>query len=487
MRKIYLEFLTSEKLGIVEEDGVTKEIVLDRPEQKSMVGNIYIGKVTNVAKSLQAAFVSYGEGKTGFLARKELPEARKHREKPIESLLTDGQEIIVQVTKEAYQEKGAVLTANITFPGIHLVYLPYGGYVAVSKKIDQAQSLEWKKKLSSRMQEEEGAIIRTSAAGISSTQLDQEFEQLRASWRELERKNNKTAALSLLFEDRLIPDRLLRKYAGQGIEAVVCDEPEAARSVRKNFPLLSDAVSWKSKWESELPEGINQLLEKSLNPYVQVPGGAEIIVEQTEAMAVIDVNSRFYLRKTTKHATSLQVNLAAVTVIAREIRRRNLSGMIVIDFITMQSDTERKQVLDAMKKELQQDPVRTETFGFTAMGLLEMTRKRELPSIYSTLSGEKTNKKPELSSRTKAYQLERELFLRLRHDSEAILLDVHPEVYEAFRAVLPMSRLVEKMNQTVYSRVTGETDSYHFRLEGTSELVNAYIQSKSDEVIDKLF
>lgn len=487
MRKIYLQTLTTEQLGIVEEGNKLTEVIFDRPEQQTETGNIYLGKVTNVEKSLQAVFISYGGEKMGFLNKKELPQAQNKPDKPIESLVTEGQSLIVQVIKEAYQQKGAVLTANITLPGNHVVYLPYGGYLAVSKKLNNNTSQDLKNRFSDFLQEKEGGIIRTSAATISDVKLEQEFKQLRQEWKELKNKSINASPPALLWEDELLPGRLIKKYVSHGIDQIICDDPSVARLIRSKFSDLKDKVFWHDDWEEKLPFGITQLIDQLVNPYVTVPGGAELVIEQTEAMAVIDVNSRHQGKKMTKNETALQVNTAVVPELVRQVRLRNLSGMILVDFITMKTESDRKKILRLLRQEVKKDMARIEIHGFTALGLLELTRKREAPPISLLLTEEKKRSKLRISALSKAYQLERDLIFRSRHNSEAIVIEINPAVYQALQSFLNSSRLLELKTQNVYSRVTEEIEGYEFRMEGTTSLVENYIQSKYSSNVDKLF
>lgn len=484
MREIYLQTLPSEKIGLVVEEGKIQEMMIERPEQKAETGNIYLGKIINIEKSLQAAFISYGGEKKGFLVKKELPQSRENPDKPIERLVTEGQPIIVQVIKEAYQQKGAFLTANVTLPGTHMVYLPYSGYIAVSKKLSMQKREMFQQTFSALVNGKEGAIIRTSADSSSLTEIETELQQLREVWLELERKAKHASPPSLLWQDNLIPDRLLQKYGALGIYNIYCDEPATAARLRQTIP---DRVEWKKDIESQLPITISQLMDQVRNPYVSIPGGAEIVVEQTEAMAVIDVNSKSQVNKISKNETALQVNKSAIPEIVRQIRLRNISGMIIIDFINMKSEADRKLILKSMSLELKKDNIRTEIFGFTALGLFELTRKREHSPISAILVDSKKDKIPEMSRRTKAYQLERELITRLQHQSEALLVEINPAVYVIFKDILPASRLLEMKKQNVYSRITDETDSFIFRMEGTEQLVDEYISSKSSWQVDNLF
>lgn len=484
MRRFYLQTLTLEKVGLVEEEGRIKEMVVDRPEQKAETGNIYLGKITNIEKSLQAAFISYGGEKMGFLLKKELPQSRLHPDKPIERLVTEGQTIIVQVTKEAYQQKGAVLTANITLPGTHMVYLPYGGYVAVSKKLTYEKREDLKKVFTALLEDEEGVIARTSLASGSLDEAETELKRLRNMWLEVENSAQKKPVPSLLWEDRLMPDRLLQKYGTSEADTIVCDDSGMAAMLRQMYPAQ---VVWKKDWEADSSFSIRQMADQIRNPYVSLPGGAELVIEQTEAMAVIDVNSKSHVRKTTKNETAVQVNKGAIPEIVNQIRLRNLSGMIVIDFINMKKEADRKQIIKEMKLELKKDVVRTEIFGFTALGLFELTRKREYPPVTSLLTGEQTRNSLEISDHTKAYQLERELISRLNHDSEAILLEIHPAIHQILKKILPISRLFEMKKQKVYIRITDEVDGFSFRMEGTLQLVEEYIQSKTSWQVDNLF
>lgn len=220
MTSIYIQSLTTEKIGIILENNEVKELIIDRPEVNNNVGNIYKGRVLNIEKGLQAVFIDIGQSKPGFLQKSELPCAREKKGLPIESLIVEGQEIIVQVIKEAFGDKGPLLTANITLPGVYLIYLPYSAHVAVSKKLDENTRADLRLQIEKELAEGEGAIVRTSAHDSFISSVKSELAQLKSSWLDLLKKSKSVNTPSCVFHDKTIPDRLLRQYAANGLKGI---------------------------------------------------------------------------------------------------------------------------------------------------------------------------------------------------------------------------------------------------------------------------
>ncbi|WP_226036543.1 Rne/Rng family ribonuclease [Aquibacillus saliphilus] len=487
MVSIYIQTLSTEKIGIIEEENRVKELIIDRPTMTNQVGNIYLAKIITIEKGLQAAFVDFGDEKLGFLQRKEIPKARKDANKPIESVITEGQRILVQVEKEAYQTKGARLTANLTIPGINIVYLPYGNYVAVSKKLSEQMRLDLRKEIDSIRQDEEGAIVRTSAKDNPIDMTLNEFIHLRQQWKLLEEEIRKLSAPSCIFNDQTVPDRLIRKFSPVDVKEIYVDSSDEANRIRSNFPSLEGVVHWDRNFENRLSLSINQLIEQVANPTVQTESGVELIIEQTEAMTVIDINTAGFTGKRNKEQTFVNANVEAAIEVAKQLRFRNLSGIIIIDFIDMSSSFGKEKVIKALKKELVKDAVRTEVFGFTKLGLLEMTRKRESQTLPYLLLDSNQSENKKFSSMTRAYMLERELLQYQASQSEALYIEIAPNVYKTFIKEVALEKLKESIKQEIYIKINKSIEAYHIKLVGTTELITEHLSSISNDSIDKLF
>lgn len=486
MVAIVIQTLTSENTGIVLEDGKVKELLINRPGNTYQVGNIYVGKVTKVEKGLQAAFVEIGDERLGFLQRKELPKARENTKLGIEGIITEGQSLIVQIQKSAYGNKGARLTANITIPGTDLVYLPFGNYVACSKKLDDERRTELKSLVDEIRLGEEGAIIRTSAKGKAPQVLEEEYNNLRQRWKSMEKRALKQSAPSSIYVDDTISDRLVRRFPPTELEAIYVDTSLVANRIHSNYPELNDVIFLEKNVESKLPKPISQIMMDAVSPRVHAAKGVALHIDQTEALTAIDVNSASFMGKGNKEQTVVQANCYAAVAVAQQVRLRNLSGIIIIDFIGMKTQSQKQQVLQALKQELAKDSVRTEVYGFTQLGLVEMTRKREAPSVGEILAGDQKEGHPKLSSETFAFLLERELIGYYNSEIEALLIEVNPAVLDAFTHLVQVEKLRNYVSQEVYILKSSSVATYHIKLAGSKQLIVDQLSTISSDSIDKI-
>ncbi|MFC0522463.1 ribonuclease E/G [Pontibacillus salicampi] len=457
MKRIYIHTSSTEKWGIVMDGNRVEHVTIDRPDSKSQIGNLYKGRIVNIEPSLQAAFVDFGQPKLGFLRKNELPEARIDASLSMERLVHEGQSIVVQVTKDAFDQKGAQLTANVTVPGKHVVYLPFGNYHATSKKIDLERQKELKAHADEVTEEQEGILFRTSAATIEAASWQAELDYLRKWWTALYQSSVNQKPPKLLWEDKDIPFRLLRKYPDYAVEHIYVDEVREAKEIKQHMPRLHDKCSWQSDIEGLLPFTLAQLSRNLTSPIVTLDNGSEIRIDQTEAMVVIDINTAKFT-KHQKQQTVRKTNEEAAKEIAHQLKVRNLSGMIVIDFISMKKAGDRDRVIQTLKKALRNDPIRTEVFGFTALGLVEMTRKREGRSLPALLQEPVLEQEASLSPVTYAYQLERELLSYKRYDQSVIAMEVNTRVLEVFKEVIDLEHLKSTLYKAFYVLNNGTSD-----------------------------
>ncbi|QDP40740.1 ribonuclease E/G [Radiobacillus deserti] len=478
MATIYLYVQGTEHIGILAEKEEVQEIQIVRPDSSSKVGNIYVAKVVNVETSLQAAFIEYGGGKLGFLPKKEVPEARQQPDRPLRSILTEGQRIIVQVTKDAYQQKGAKLTANITVPGTHIVYLPFGEYIAVSRKLADEHRNVLREKGKKWIENREGAIFRTSSQVTDITTLEAEWKQLRRKWEELYKASQTSSVPSPLYTENPL-SKWIRKFQTNQLDAIYIDEVQAANRLKLELPSFASII----KWEKQFPISIslNPLYNRLSNPRVFTPHGVEIWIEQTEALTVIDVNSSTFTKGYSKEDTSFRTNQEAAREIAKQLRLRNISGIIMIDFLKMKAADQAK-LLQMFQLELRKDGIRTELYGFTKLGLLEMTRKRESDSIPSILGGDIHSPRT-FSMETYAYMMERELLVA---KEEALVVDVHPTVLHVFKEKI-MERIRGKISSAIYFRKNTQASGYDIIRSGSSQTINEFLASIPSDAIDKVF
>jgi ribonuclease G len=470
MLSLYLFFKGTEKVALAVEREQMMEVFLDRPGKTSKVGNMYKGIVRYVDKGLQAAFVDFGDERQGFLQRQEIPACKQNASLRIEQAIQEGQTLLVQVQKDAHGTKGAKLSAIITLPGQVLVYLPNGQYVAVSKKLPEERAEQWKTHFTELLDPEEGVIVRTEADQQSETALSEELQLLRNRWKEI--AANDSTPPAPIFHDALIPDQLLRRIPAGVIEEIIVDDGFAARQLRQQFPSFQEKIKWEKEAEMLLPQPLAVLWEQLISPVVHIDRGITLHIEQTEALTVIDVNSAGYKGHSDKQQTAVMVNQLAAKAIAREMRLRNLSGIILIDFVSMNRSDQQRAVLQTFRQALHQDSQRTEVYGFTKLGILEVSRKRERPSILNQLQ---KAVKPELSLESRCFQLERDL-LKAETDRSYVLSGKKAEIRRFVELTKRMA-----VSASVYVRYQ---DKAVFKLE---EIDEETVKRDGLESLDNLF
>lgn len=471
----------TEKMGLAFKNNQIIDLMLDRPDYPQSVGSIFLGKVSKIDQGLQAAFIDIGQERLGYLELKQIPQEQQQA-KRIASLIDQGQLIIVQVIKEAYQEKGARLTANVTIPGEAVVYLPFGNYVAVSKKLNTNQREQYKQLFIDACQQKEGVIVRTQAALLSIEQLIGQLEQLRKLWQEIEIIANSATKPKCLWYDHAVTDRFIRRLPHHSIKSIICDKVETANNLKKRFPGLSSVVKWQKDLLNQLPIPLEQLFQSLLDPVVNCRHGVTISIDQLEAATVIDVNSAGYTGKLDQYNFAFQVNKIAAEAIARQLRLRNLSGIILIDFIRMKKQRDQKAIIDMLSQHLKDDPIRTEVVGFTRLGLLELTRKREAPMHQLMLSQKTTQlNKPSLASLV--YQLER---LLMSMTDEAVVIHVTKAFKQHWQRLIQVDRLSRYVTCSVYFIETKGVEHYHLVRSGSSMMIDTYLAEKTPRNIDKI-
>ncbi|WP_112181484.1 MULTISPECIES: ribonuclease E/G [Paraliobacillus] len=485
MVSLYIHTQPTEKIAIAVENNQIKEFVIDRPNQPQLVDSIFVGKVSKIEKGLQAAFVDIGSEKLGFLQRKELPAARANPTKKLESLITEGERMIVQVTKDAYDTKGARLTANITIADQAIVYLPFGNYIALSKKLASNHVEEKKATIENIREEKEGAIVRTVAADLTSAELEQIFLHLRNRWALLEKQSKQLKVPSCLYYDAPVLDRFIRKFASEGIDHIYLDDPAIATELRERYNHLKAPITWEKQLEDQLPVTIEQLMKACVHPKVEASNGVSLYIEETEAMTIIDVNSGGFTGRNDKERTYLQANIYAAKEIATQVRLRNLSGIIILDFISMRNQSDKKKVLDVLREALDEDPIRSEVYGFTQLGLVEMTRKRAT-APHSKLISDKTEDHLTFSNMTYVYALERVLYGYLNTNVDAIIIDVNPKIYKLWLQHIDLNKIKKQLHQSVYMNQTKGVTSYQVKLAGSSSLIKDFLETNHHAIIDKV-
>lgn len=392
MEKEFLINVTpSETRMAVLEDGKLVELSKESHTAQRQVGNIYRGKVENVLPGMQAAFIDIGMEKNAFLFIDDLrSEAGDDVPASISDLLREGQEIIVQLVKEPMGNKGARVVTNLTIPGRYLVLMPTVDYIGVSRRIEDEKERERLKKIASHLKPKGmGLIIRTAAEGLGEEDLTADRDFLFNLWQKILKKAKKGPTPALLFHDHDLLYRVLRDLFTAEVDRLVIDDlatyEKALDLLGFLGPHLRNKVQLFTGHSLFSVYGVEQQIEEALRRKIWLESGAYLVFDQTEALTVVDVNTGKYTGSTCLEDTVLHTNLAAAKEIARQIRLRNIGGIIVIDFIDMCDEENRKQVLACLAQELQKDKVKTNILGFTSLGLLEMTRKKTRPSLREQL------------------------------------------------------------------------------------------------------
>jgi ribonuclease G len=383
--------------------GVVQELLIERAASRGLVGDVYMGRVSRVLPGMQSAFVDIGLDRAAFLHVADIWEQRKASEepaKPIEKILTEGQSILVQVIKDPIGTKGARLSTQVSIAGRLLVYLPQDPHIGISQRIEGEggrQMLRERLKELVPADEKGGFIMRTLAEAASDEELRADLDYLRHLWQVIRERSVASsagkagaAAPMRLYQDLSLAQRVLRDMVGADTGRVVVDS-------RENYQRLAAfADSYMPKVRGKLEHytgerpifdmyNVEPEIEKALSRRVELKSGGSLVIDQTEALTTVDVNTGGFVGSRNFDDTVFKTNLEAAQSIARQLRLRNLGGIIIVDFIDMQSDEHRAAVLDEFKRALARDHTRVTVNGFTALGLVEMTRKRTRESLAHVL------------------------------------------------------------------------------------------------------
>ncbi|MFB9803067.1 Rne/Rng family ribonuclease, partial [Streptomonospora salina] len=367
------------------EDDVLVEHYVDRATHKSYVGNVYLGRVQNVLPSMEAAFVDIGKGRNAVLYAGEVnwdASGMEGQPKRIESVLKSGQSVLVQVTKDPMGHKGARLTSQISLPGRYLVYVPDGSMTGISRKLPDKERARLKQILKKVMPENAGVIVRTAAEGASEEELERDINRLAKQWDSIKRKSRSASAPSLLNSEPDLTVRVVRDVFNEDFSSLVVAGDEAWDTVKDYVdyvaPHLAERLShWTDERDVFAAYRIDEQIAKALERKVWLPSGGSLIVDRTEAMTVVDVNTgKFTGQGGNLEETVTKNNLEAAEEIVRQLRLRDIGGIIVIDFIDMVLESNRDLVLRRLLECLSRDRTKHQVAEVTSLGLVQMTRKR---------------------------------------------------------------------------------------------------------------
>jgi ribonuclease G len=394
---ILINWAPQETRVAVIEQGAVQELHVERALERGLVGNVYLGKVARVLPGMQSAFVDIGLERAGFLHVGDLLSsiASRHGEAeagraeaalPIEKQVFEGQSIMVQVLKDPIGSKGARLTAQVSIAGRLLVYLPQDKHIGVSQKIPAQQREQLRQRLLALAGEAGGFILRTNAEDASDEELAEDIAYLCKTWAHIRERAVRLPPASLLHQDLSLAQRVLRDMASQSTQFIRIDSREQHQSLQTFAAQFMPAMVKKiALYTGERPifdlHNIDEEIARALGRRVELKSGAYLIIDQTEALTTIDVNTGGFVGARNFEETIFKTNLEAAQVIARQLRLRNLGGVMVVDFIDMARAEHREAVIEELKKQLARDRVKTTVNGFSQLGLLEMTRKRTRESL----------------------------------------------------------------------------------------------------------
>ncbi len=390
MEEILINVTPQETRVAIVAAGVVQELLIERAVSRGLVGNIYMGKVARVLPGMQSAFVEIGLTRAAFL---HVADIRDHKDQPIEKTLAEGQPILVQVVKDPIGSKGARLSTQVSIAGRLLVYLPKDPHIGISQKIeDENGRAALRERLRELLPADErgGYILRTLAETASEEELRADLAYLRHLWQTIHERSAGAEAPKLLYQDLSLAQRVLRDMVNVETARVLVDSRENFQKLAAFSERYMPQVRARLEhYSGERPlfdlYNVETEIERALSRRVELKSGGYLMIDQTEALTTIDVNTGGYVGSRNFDDTVFKTNLEAAQTIARQLRLRNLGGIIIVDFIDMDSAEHRNAVLEELRRAMARDRTRVTLNGFTALGLVEMTRKRTRESLAHVL------------------------------------------------------------------------------------------------------
>ena len=417
MKEIIINITSLEIRVATLEDGDLVDFLVEREQSRRLVGDIYLGKVNAIIPGIQAAFVDIGYDKAGFLHGSDLdgsmdafkdfdivqPRKRGGRRKdvrekktppPIEKVLTKGQQLLVQVTKESIGTKGPRLSSQVSLPGRFVVYLPNSNYLGVSRKIESRQERARLKGLISRTKPENTAIIaRTACAGVPPKQITSDIDYLHKLWLDVKKRSEEAVAPAIIHEEVGLLIGMVRDVVTDDVDRILIDSEREYKTLQKYLQTFSPNLTSRVKLYKEKTPifdkfNIEREIEKTLERKIWLKKGGYIVIDPTEALVAVDVNTGRFVGKKDQEETIFETNMLAAREIPKQLRLRDIGGIIVIDFIDMEREQNRKKVLAELRQNLRKDRSRAKAFAVSELGLVEVSRKRVRPSLLHFFSDE---------------------------------------------------------------------------------------------------
>ena len=380
------------QIAVLEDDSIVEHYVA-RAHDRSLVGNVYLGRVQNVLPGMEASFVEIGEARNGVLYAGEVGLAGDEGEEAprIETVLKSGQPILVQVTKDPMASKGARLTALISIAGRHLVLVPNAKSLGVSRRLPDAERARLRDLTQDLRPKEHGLIVRTAAEGVSKDDLEGDLARLLEIWGSIEKKAASAKAPALIYAEPELELRVVRDLFNRDVNRCVVDDRDLEATLRDYVRATAPDLDHRLElYEGDLPIfeefRVLEQIRKSLDRRVWLPSGGHLVIDRTEAMTVIDVNTGKFVGKSNLEETVFRTNKEAAVEVARQLRLRDIGGIIVIDFIDMEVMENRDEVLKVFRGELDRDKTRTHVFDISPLGLVQMTRKNVSAGIVEAFS-----------------------------------------------------------------------------------------------------
>ncbi|MEY4642206.1 MAG: hypothetical protein RLZZ227_2200 [Pseudomonadota bacterium] len=441
--EILINSSPSETRVALTEQGLLQEIYIERNNKRGPVGNIYHGKVVRVMPGMQAAFVEIGLERAGFIHAADIAllgpdgfEVPQEQERSIAELLHEGQHLVVQVVKEPIATKGARLTTHLSIAARYLVHMPHNKHLGISQRIENEEERQrlltalGNSVAQAGAQDQGGFILRTAAEGVSESELLVDIRFLRRVWGAVARRIGETKDVSVIYSDLVLYMRAMRDLLKPQVERIRVDDrqiyEEVLQFAREFIPEIERNVEL---YQGERPLfdvfGIEDEIQKALSRAVRLKSGGNLVIDQNEAMTTIDVNTGAFLGSHNQEETIYKTNLEAAKAIARQLKVRNIGGIIIIDFIDMADEEHQRQVLRTLQKALERDPARTRISPISELGLVQMTRKRTRESLQQILCHECPTCKGRASIKTAetvCYEIFREIMRLSRAFENSALL-----------------------------------------------------------------
>jgi len=477
------------------ENNILEELIIEKTDKQTIQGNIYKGKIAAILPGLDSAFINIGLNKNAFLhssdavypypdlIKKEGKSKRKkiYSKKPkIEEIFREAQEIIVQINKEPYRTKGPRVTTNISLPGRFLVYLPLsrnsGG---ISRKIeDKAERQRLRRILKSITKDENNFIIRTAALNINEEDLKRDIIYLKRQWSFILKKFRKSQTIALLHTDLGIIEQIIRDIYNVNVEEILVDDYQESLQIRKVLKNMNSNHHTNVVYHKGVnifeDYGIEKQINKALNRHIWLRSGGHIIIDETEALTTIDVNTGKFIGKKDNQETILKTNLEACEQIAKQLRLRSIGGIIVIDFIDMKSKVNRDKVLNELKNKLKKDRAKTRVYGFSELGVIEITRQRLRHSLRTLLtrSCQYCNGNGHILTESVIWQnvkyhiISKIQELLLQHQKYILEITVHPGLFNYIAEDLPyfINRIKKQYNIKLEFKIDDKLHLEKFRI-----------------------